>query len=146
MIRIGGGALRRPVTHATLARLFSLVLALGATGMPTGRAPAAADDASTFNVLDDNGDGVVTREEFLRMKTEIFYRRIKNLDEDQRLSPKEVNITPEAFAEADLNGDGKLSGSEFVQAPFSQFDAIDANGDQKIDIEEFGEFIQQYRF
>jgi hypothetical protein len=33
-----------------------------------------------------------------------------------------------------------------VQAPFSQFDAIDASGDQKIEMEEFREFIQRYRF
>ena len=39
-----------------------------------------------------------------------------------------------------------LSGSEFVQAPFGQFDAIDANGDQKIELEELRAFIQQYRF
>ena len=138
MIRIGRGAPWRPVTHATFAYLFGLVLACCVLGAPTGQAPAAGDNSSEiFAILDPNGDGTVTREEFLRMKTEIFYRRIKNLDQDQRLGPQDVNITPEAFAEADLNDDGKLSGAEFVQAPFIQFDAIDANSDQKIDIEEF---------
>jgi Ca2+-binding EF-hand superfamily protein len=88
---------------------------------------------------------VVTREEFLRMKTEIFYRALKDLDRDQRLGPEDIHITPEAFAEADLNGDGKISGSEFVQAHFTQFEAIDANGDQKITFEEFREFRKQYR-
>jgi Ca2+-binding EF-hand superfamily protein len=147
MIRTGRGAPQRPVMHATLACLFGLALACCALAAPTGPAAGADDNSSElFAILDPNGDGVVTREEFLRMKTEIFYRRIKNLDQDQRLSPQDVHLTPEAFAEADLDGDGKLSGSEFVQAPFSQFDSIDANGDQKIDIEEFGEFIQQYRF
>ena len=52
MIRIGRGALRRPVTHATLARLFSLVLALGATGMPTGRAlPRPTTQASSTSSM-----------------------------------------------------------------------------------------------
>ena len=145
MTRIGRGAPRRLVRYATLAHLFGLALALGAIGTLSGRAPAAADDASTFKVLDDDGDGVVTRQEFLRMKTEIFYRALKNLDQDQRLSPEDINITPKAFAEADLDGDGKLSGAEFVQARFTQFEAIDANGDQKITFEEFREFIDQYR-
>jgi Ca2+-binding EF-hand superfamily protein len=147
MTRIGRGALRRPLTQGTLVHLLGLVVACCAIGSATGQADAAVGDATeVFGILDENGDGVVTREEFTRMKTEIFYRALKNLDQEQRLSPSDINITPGAFADADLDGDGKLSGSEFVQAPFGQFDAIDANGDQKIEIEEFRDFIQQYRF
>ena len=75
----------------------------------------------------------------------MFYSALRNLDQDQRLSPEDINITPEAFADADLNGDGKISGAEFVQARFTQFEAIDASGDQEITFEEFREFMQQYR-
>jgi Ca2+-binding EF-hand superfamily protein len=145
MTCIGRGAPRRLVTYATLAHFFGLALALGASAMLISRALAATDDASTFRVLDDDGDGVVTRQEFLRMKTEIFYRALKNLDQDQRLGPEDINVTPKAFADADLDGDGKISGAEFVQARFTQFEAIDANGDQEITFEEFREFIDQYR-
>jgi Ca2+-binding EF-hand superfamily protein len=145
MTPIGRGAPRRLGTYATLAHLCVLALALGVIGTLTGRAPAAADDRNTFDVLDDDGDGVVTRQEFLRMKTEIFYRALKDLDQDQRLGPEDINITPKAFADADLDGDGKISGAEFVQARFTQFEAIDANGDQEITFEEFQEFIDQYR-
>jgi Ca2+-binding EF-hand superfamily protein len=137
---------RRPATCATLARRLGLALALCAIGTLSGRALAAVDDSrQMFDILDENRDGVVTREEFLRMKTEIFYRALKDLDRDQRLGPEDINVTPEAFADADLNGDGKISGSEFVQARFTQFEAIDANGDQKITFEEFRDFRQQYR-
>ena len=81
----------------------------------------------------------------MRTKTEVFYRALKDVNQDQRLSPEEINLTPEAFADADLNGDGKISGAEFVQARFTQFEAIDASGDQEITLEEFRDFIQQYQ-
>jgi Ca2+-binding EF-hand superfamily protein len=143
MISIERSAPRRPATCAKLALCFGL--ALGAIGEPADRVLAADSSTEIFDILDDNGDGAVTREEFLRTKTELFYRALKNVDQDQRLDPEDINVTPEAFAEADLNGDGKMSGAEFVQARFTQFEAIDASGDQKITLEEFREFIQQYQ-
>ena len=88
---------------------------------------------------------MVTRQEFLLKKTVIFSRFLKEVGLDQHLDPGDVNLTTEAFAEADLNGDGKLSGAEFVEAPFSQFDAIDANGDQGITFDEFREFMRRYQ-
>jgi Ca2+-binding EF-hand superfamily protein len=146
MVRNRRSAPRRPVNCAMLAPFFGLAFALCAIATPPGRLSAQVDDSrSMFDILDENRDGVVTREEFLRMKTEIFYRALKDLDRDQSLGPEDIHITPQAFADADLNGDGRISGAEFVQAPFTQFEAIDANGDQKITFEEFRDFRQQYR-
>lgn len=145
MMGIGRSAQLRPVTCATLAHLCGLALAFCAIGTAVD-SPLAVDDTSeTFDILDENRDGVVSRAEFLRMKTEVFYRALGDIDRDQRLGPEELKVTPEAFAEADLNGDGKVSGAEFVQARFTQFEAIDANGDQEITFEEFREFTQQYQ-
>ncbi|HLT03023.1 MAG TPA: EF-hand domain-containing protein [Geminicoccaceae bacterium] len=132
-------------TQAILSRLCAIALALWAFGTSPDQAAAAAVDlGDSFDILDDNGDGVIRREEFLRKKTEIFYRALTNLDLDQRLNPGDLNLTQDAFAEADLDGDGKLSGSEFVQARFMQFDAMDADGDQEITEEEFRTFMSRY--
>jgi Ca2+-binding EF-hand superfamily protein len=136
---------RRADTCATLAHLFGLALAFGAIGTPAHRAVAADNSREIFEILDENGDGVVPRAEFLRTKIEVFYRALRNVDQDQRLGPAEINVTPEAFADADRNGDGKISGAEFVQARFTQFEAIDTSGDQEITFEEFREFMQQYQ-
>jgi Ca2+-binding EF-hand superfamily protein len=143
MIRIDRSGPRRRLTGAQLAHVFGVVLALGASGVD----PALAADNSReiFDILDENRDGLVRREEFLRTKIEVFYRALEDLDQDQRLSPEQINITPQAFADADLNGDGKMSGAEFVQARFTQFEAIDASGDQEITFEEFREFMRRYQ-
>jgi Ca2+-binding EF-hand superfamily protein len=145
MRRFDRGMVRRPVPCARLAHVFGLALTLGAIAAAADRALAADESSEIFDILDDDHDGVVTRKEFLRTKIEVFYRALKNVDQDQRLGPAEINITPEAFADADLNGDGKISGAEFVQARFTQFEAIDASGDQKITLEEFREFIREYQ-
>ena len=145
MTRIDHAGPRCPMRCKDLACLLAVALAFGAIGSPGERALAAEDARQIFEILDDDGNGRVTREEFLRMKTEIFYRALKDLDRDQRLGPEEINVTPEAFTEADLNGDGKISGAEFVQARFTQFEAIDANGDQEITFEELQQFLRQYQ-
>jgi Ca2+-binding EF-hand superfamily protein len=102
---------------------------------------ADAKLVAAFESLDETGNGMVTREEFQRQKTQIFFAALDAAGADQTLRPEDVRLTPEAFAAADIDGDGLLSGSEFVQAPFLQFDALDLDGDQQISLEEFLEVI-----
>jgi hypothetical protein len=40
-------------------------------------------------------------------------------------------------AQADGDGDGLLSGSEFIQAPFMELESFDADADGAITLEEF---------
>jgi Ca2+-binding EF-hand superfamily protein len=142
VLAIGCGARSRK--RAGLVALCGLALAFAALGAAE-RAPAAdVDLGQSFAILDEDRDGVVGRGEFLRRKTAIFYRGLTDMDRDQRLNPGEINLSPQAFADADLDGDGKLSGAEFVQARFMQFEAIDANGDQEITADEFRTFMAHY--
>jgi hypothetical protein len=53
------------------------------------------------------------------------------------LRPDDVRLTAEAFAQADINGDGLLSGLEFIQAPFMEFEPFDADSDGAISLKEF---------
>lgn len=107
--------------------------------MAVGAAPALADAdlEAAFALLDENGDGVVSRDEFQRNKTQIFFVALDAAEADHVLRPEDLRLTAEAFAQADINGDGLLSGSEFVQAPFMQFEAFDANSNGEITLEEF---------
>jgi hypothetical protein len=155
MIR-NDGAPSRPLAGARLARALAIVLAVGAIRADGTLGEESYPDRGeglgtrmtlkeVFDILDANHDGVVTRQEFQVKKVEVFYLFLKEVGLDQHLDPEDIKITPEAFAEADLNDDGKMAGAEFVQAPFSQFDAIDRNGDGEITFEESREFMRRYQ-
>jgi hypothetical protein len=97
----------RPAMSTTLGHLLALALAFAVAGVAAERARAAdADDQPRFTILDEDGDGVVTEIEYLRNKTKIFFRAVKDIDQDPRLGPDDINVTPQAFADADLDSDG----------------------------------------
>lgn len=148
------GARRRHLACARLASALVILLPLGAS--QADRVLGAEDTREVFDILDKDRGGLVERQEFVRAKTEVFYRFLKRVPLDQTpttctsttgcyLDPEDINLAPEAFAAADLNHDGKMSGAEFVRASFSQFDAINANGDHGITFEEFREFLRRYQ-
>ena len=122
--------------------LIQLSLAVAATGLLADAAADANEAKAIFSRLDTNGDGVIQRTEFVIKSFEIFYIRDRN--ENIKLEPGEVRLSPEAFAEADADGDGHLSGVEFFDAPFAQFEAADANTDQRITQQEFERFMGQF--
>jgi Ca2+-binding EF-hand superfamily protein len=90
-----------------------------------------------FQLLDENGDDAVARDEFQRRKTQIFFVALDAAQADAVLRPEDVRLTAEAFAAADIDSDGLLSGSEFIQAPFMEFESFDADSDGVITLEEF---------
>lgn len=126
--------LKRMLVHMSLAIVATALLAEPAT---------SADEAkAVFSRLDTNGDGVILHTEFDIKSFEIFYIRDRN--ENIKIEPGEVRLSAEAFAAADSDRDGHLSGVEFFDAPFAQFEAADANTDQMITQQEFERFISQF--
>ena len=119
--------------------LFSIVLALGmvlAVGAPANAEdPRIQNARQLFKMLDDNGDGKVTFEEFQAKNILTFTARDAN--QDNSLSFKEVRITREQFDAVDRNKDGKISGLEFIDSPFGQFETYDLNKDGAIEVQEF---------
>jgi Ca2+-binding EF-hand superfamily protein len=117
-------------------------------------------DRENFNRADDNGDGIVTREEFLRVGPEEGTAgtpefsdwtdtRFDRLDRnrDNRITRSEWQFDPDGFNRADDNGNDILSRQEFLRAgqgvgrigaselsdwSDARFDELDRNRDNRI--------------
>jgi Ca2+-binding EF-hand superfamily protein len=137
----------RPTTaSARLARLSALAVPLALAALCPWH-PAAGQETQireALDLLDANGDGRISREEFQLNKTQIFYRSLQGAGETSSLKLEESTLTPDAFADADTNGDGVLSGSEWIEARFAQFDLYDADDDQAISLQELESGMRNY--
>jgi Ca2+-binding EF-hand superfamily protein len=128
------------------ARLPALALLLALAGVWPWH-PAAGQETQireAFDLLDGHGDGRIDREEFQLNKTQIFYRNLQRSGETSSLRFEESNLTPEAFADADMDRDGMLSGSEWIEARFARFEIYDTDGDQVISVEELESGMREY--
>lgn len=98
---------------------------------------AALDPASLFASADANGDGLVSRAEFIAARNARFDVLDANRDgflvrdETAAAAPglRGRVMLPVMFPQFDSNGDGKVSRQEFNAAPAPGFDLADANGD-----------------
>ena len=124
-----------------LRLLPAAILALSAC------APAQAQNRDGARLIeqleksDTNGDGAISRDEFIAGRSAQFARLDRNKDGyftdsdipgivKNRLPPEmSVDSMKATF---DANGDGKVSQSEFVNGPTAAFDRIDANGDNTV--------------
>ena len=75
------GAPRRHLARSRLARALVILPPVGA--IEADRALGAEDPREVFDILDENRDGLVERQEFVRAKTEVFYQFLKRVPLDQ---------------------------------------------------------------
>jgi Ca2+-binding EF-hand superfamily protein len=138
--------MRAPTTPPFPGRFPALALLLALAGVWPWH-PAAGQETQireAFDLLDGNGDGSIDREEFQLNKTQIFYRSLQRSGETSSLRFEESNLTPEAFGEADMDGDGVLSGSEWIEARFARFEIYDGDSDQAVSLEELERGMREH--
>lgn len=111
--------------------------------LPAGPA-LAVDEARLqrfFMLMDEDGDGFVSRPEFQTEKGAVFM----TIDENgsMTLSQDEMRLSPEGFKLL-AGDDGVVDGEEFIAADIASFDAIDENQDHKLELPELTAYVANY--
>lgn len=97
---------------------------------------------SMFESADANGDGLVTRDEFMSARAERFAKLDRNGDgfidradagEQAAERPRPAKRMRGMMARMDADGDGKVSQSEFVDAGAKMFDRADTDHSSSLD-------------
>ena len=112
-----------------------LILALVSAGLAFGAsAPAlsAPKHSGTMQKLDPSGDGVIDLAEARAVAATVFDRIDHN--KDGLVNTRELGgrVTPQEFAVADRNHDGKLSKEEYLSVVEKRFKAADPNNTGKV--------------
>lgn len=115
------------------------------TACAASRAQALRDPTKLFESADTNGDGVITRAEFLAARAGNFAKYDRNGDGfiDKSDFPRRLLARAQASERLDAlidhfdtDHDGRISRSEFVDGPTSAFDLADTNGDGQLSKDE----------
>lgn len=101
-------------------------------GGSSARTPTQNHQTKLHGQMDRNQDGVVAKEEFLAFWKAYFQAGDK--DQDGVLSGAEVSAM--ALAQADTNGDGKVSFAEDQAMRRVHFNSLDKNGDGRVTLQE----------
>jgi Ca2+-binding EF-hand superfamily protein len=102
-----------------------------------------ADWKEQFHAHDLNGDGRLDRAEFQEWMVDVFFERDQGKKGYLSIDDVRGAMTPEVFNVMNRKENGKLSLPEFLNALFQDFQAIDADRDGSITIEQIEAYIKQ---
>jgi hypothetical protein len=125
-------------------RIAKLALGLGVTCLLVTGPALAADEQRLkrfFTLMDEDGDGLISRPEFQAEKGAVFLA----LDRDgsMTLTSDEMRLSLEGFKLL-AGAVGVVDGEEFISSEVTAFDPIDANHDHQIDFGELSAYIAKF--
>lgn len=136
------------MVSVSMRGVMAAMLATGAM-LASGPAEAQRDPAAMLVDADRDGDGVVTRAEFLAARAARFDKLDRNHDgvisrDDfgrlARFRPQAGERIDSFITELDTNHDGKVERSELANARTPVFDMADTNHDGRVDKAELAAF------
>jgi Ca2+-binding EF-hand superfamily protein len=125
--------------------LTALIVAVAVVGLvaPAPAQTQTPDWRAGFRAHDKNNDERIDRAEFQNWVVDGFYFR----DAGRKGYLVEADLkgmtSPEVFRAINRKGDGRLTLSEFLNALFQDFAAIDMNQDGAITVQEIEAYIKQ---
>ena len=118
-------------------RSVAAILAALSSAMSPALAFTDKEITAIFQLLDTNGDGKVTREEYSANKVMILYRRAPT--GKTTLTFEQTNVSRAFFDAADVDHDGTLSPVEAMDA--LPFEAVDTNGNGYVTLDDVRRFL-----
>jgi Ca2+-binding EF-hand superfamily protein len=138
----------RFVPLLVLVPLLALGGCVGVAVRAAGHAHDRADPGQMFERADANGDGRITRDEFVSAHKALFTRLdrdgdgyLTSADAPRRLRNRGGGEGQAAGLRLmDTDGDGRISRQEFIDGSLKLFDRADANHDGVVDSQEVATF------
>ena len=136
---------RRTLRHRLRCRFLGSILGIAAflvalsSAIDSSRAYTDKEITDIFRMLDTNGDGKVTREEYSANKVKILYRN--NPKGDTTLTLDQTKVSRAFFDAADTDHDGTLSPVEAMDA--LRFEAVDTDKKGYISLDDLRRFLNR---
>ncbi|MEP9318448.1 EF-hand domain-containing protein [Pseudomonas sp. LABIM340] len=110
------------------------------------QAAAGEMEQTAFSRLDRDGSGFIEADDLSAMRVRMFHRLDRNQDglltrEEVTPPNPSVNVSPNAIAWPDRDGDGKVSQVEFMTQEPALIVRADRDGDHRVSAEEFRELV-----